>query len=56
VKILGWGYDEKTKWDYYLIQNSWGTKWGDKGYFKIKVGECSIDKEAYYCDPIMNQF
>jgi len=35
VKILGWGKDSATNKNYWLAQNSWGTSWGSKGYFKL---------------------
>jgi len=46
VKIIGWGTEDGT--DYWLVANSWGTSWGEDGYFKIKrgVNECSIEKDG----------
>ena len=47
VKAVGWGTEDGT--DYWLIANSWGTSWGEDGFFKIKRGvdECGIEKQAY---------
>ena len=38
VRILGWGVSESGL-DYWLVANSFGTKWGDQGMFKIVRGE-----------------
>jgi len=47
VKIIGWGVDESTKLPYWLITNSWGDDWGEKGFFRIRRGtnECDIETE-----------
>ena len=31
--VLGVGYDQKAK--RFLVRNSWGSKWGNKGYFTL---------------------
>jgi hypothetical protein len=47
VVIVGWGVESGT--DYWLVRNSWGSDWGDHGYFKIRrgTGECMIN--SYVC-------
>jgi cathepsin B len=38
VKLMGWGVDEETGLDYWLVANSWGADWGEDGWFRIKKG------------------
>lgn len=43
VKVIGFGNEDGR--DYWLAVNSWNEYWGDKGTFKIQMGEAGIDKE-----------
>jgi cathepsin B len=45
VKIVGWGNSNGT--NYWVVANSWGTYWGESGFFRIKFGSCGIDKGCY---------
>ncbi|XP_015782231.1 cathepsin B-like [Tetranychus urticae] len=36
IKIIGWGTENGV--DYFLAVNSWGTAWGEKGFFKFQRG------------------
>jgi len=51
IKVLGWGYDDATKLNYWICANSWGPAWGEAGYFRIAFGECGIDSAVYGCLP-----
>lgn len=38
VCIVGWN-DSENSW---IVKNSWGTEWGEEGWFRIKRGDCGI--------------
>jgi len=49
VAAVGYGTDEESGLDYYLVRNSWGAGWGDNGYIKIArngdgYGMCGIQE------------
>jgi len=45
IVIVGWGQDERGT--YWICKNSWGTGWGEVGWFKIRSGNCGINDELY---------
>jgi len=45
VQLVGYGTDS-TKGDYWLVRNSWGTGYGEKGYIRLKrysTPPCGVD-------------
>lgn len=46
VLITGWGVEDGVK--YWRILNSWGARWGEDGFFRIRRGtdECAIESMA----------
>ena len=43
VTIIGWGTENNT--DYWTVQNTWGSSWGEQGYFRIVRGVNAIGME-----------
>jgi cathepsin L len=50
--VLAAGYGVENGQEYYLVKNSWGSGWGQKGYIKIAAvdgqGICGIQMDAVY--------
>jgi cathepsin L len=36
VNVVGFGTDAATGFDYWLVRNSWSSRWGENGYVKIR--------------------
>ena len=45
IVIIGWGLEPPASTPYWLVKNSWGESWGDKGLFKVTRGinDCGIE-------------
>jgi cathepsin X len=41
VTMVGWGKDD-VNGEFWIIRNSWGTYWGENGYFRIKMHEDNL--------------
>jgi len=50
VLIVGFGTDNATNVDYWLVKNSWGAAWGEKGYVRLarNMNECGLNMMSSY--------
>ena len=52
VKIIGWGVEAGV--NFWIVANSWGTKWGEDGFFRIKEDEGGINGKTTACTPALS--
>ena len=37
ISVVGYGVDHATGTPYWIVRNSWGTYWGDYGFYKTQM-------------------
>ena len=46
ISIVGWGVTKEKGIKYWIARNSWGTYWGEGGWFKVLRGENALRIES----------
>ena len=49
VTVTGWGVDRASGAPYWVVRNSFGTAWGELGYYRQEIGLDVYNMESHDC-------